>query len=340
MKKSLLLLALSSSSAMAVTGGEELDWRNDFTNMTTMNCTGTIVGGKYLLTAGHCWGAPNVGFSDSDGTIKDAITVLAHHIPEDDGTNMFSPDIAVWELERAHDTRHIRYVADLNHDPIRVGDYVTMYGFAGSDQLKKGVSQIADTSDSPHDLSYLYEANNIGQGFLQEGDSGGPWTNADGDIIGVSRSIAPDGTFMMATRLAPVKDWLSQTINAWHYPTLAYVNNGPKPITIQSLHSDVAGIDVANNIHTTGDVTIVREQSTCLTKAKVLPFEKCTLVVDSNGGEGTIELSSGEFIKINKPEPVKPTPPPPSGGDSGGGSFGLFSIMALLGFGIRRRLMR
>lgn len=338
MKKALLLLALSSPSAMAIVGGESLDWRKDFTNMTTMSCTSTLIGGKYLLTAGHCRGIPNVGFSDSDGTIKDAINILEYHFPPDDGTNQFSPDIAVWELERAHLTKDIRFVADLNHDPIRVGDQVTMYGFGGSDLLKKGVSQIADTSGEPHDLSFLYVSNDIGQGVLQGGDSGGPWVNTEGDIIGVSRTVGNDNS-MTATRLAPVKDWLSQTVNAWHYPTLANVN-GRETITIQSLHSNAAGVDFSVESNETGDATIIRDQSTCLTKATVLPFEKCTIVVESNGGEGQIQLSGTEFIELNKPTPVEPPTPPSAGGGSSGGSMSLFGLLGLFGLGVMRSRKR
>ncbi|EGU37415.1 trypsin-like serine protease [Vibrio scophthalmi] len=334
MKKALLLLALSSPSAMAIVGGESLDWRNQFTNMTTLNCSYTVIGGKFLLTAGHCVAASNIGFSNSEN-----INILTHILPPDDGTELFSPDIAVWELERAHKTKDISYIANLNSDPIRVGDSVNMYGFGGSDQLRKGISQVADRSDSEHDLSSYYVTNNIGQGLLQPGDSGGAWTNTAGEIIGVSSSVAPDSTSMMATRLPPLKDWLSQTVNAWHYPTLANVN-GRETITIQSLHSNPAGVDFSVESNETGDATIIRDQSTCLTKPTVLPFEKCTIVVESNGGEGQIQLSGTEFIELNKPTPVEPPTPPSAGGGSSGGSMSLFGLLGLFGLGVMRSRKR
>ncbi|MGR6830987.1 trypsin-like serine protease [Aliivibrio wodanis] len=330
MKKALLLLTLCSSSALAIVDGQPLDWKSDYTNMATISCTGTLIGGKYLLTAGHCFGSPIVRFSNYD-----FINVLAHTSHPDEALDTFSPDIAIWELERAHDTKDIRYVANLNSDPIAVGDTVTMYGFGGTAQLKKGHSRIVnDASDAGFNFRYLYESVDTGNGYLQGGDSGGPWTNSAGDIVGVSSTVRENHS-MTATRLAPIKDWFLSEINAWHYPSLAYVN-GTATITIQSLHSDAGGVDFSVESNVTG-ASIISEQSTCLTKEKILPFEKCTIVVESNGGEGTIQLSNNEFIKLNKPEPLPEVMPTPDSGGKDGGSLGFLSIIGLLGLGFIRR---
>ncbi|GAL14931.1 possible trypsin protease [Vibrio astriarenae] len=128
------------------------------------------------------------------------------------------------------------------------------------------------------------------------------------------------------TDLTYAADFILETIDGWHYPTLATAN-GKTEITVQSLHLNGA-VDTA---YTDGDAMLVVDESTCITNA-VSSFDTCTYVIESEGGEGTLYLSNDEVIKINAV-----TATPPQEGESSGGSFGLGSLLLLTGFAWRRQ---
>ncbi|MDF4881354.1 GlyGly-CTERM sorting domain-containing protein, partial [Vibrio parahaemolyticus] len=134
------------------------------------------------------------------------------------------------------------------------------------------------------------------------------------------------------TTIQSVQNFITETIDGWHYPTLADTDaDGKATITIQSLHRD----DVVDTAW--GDnVTIVG--GTCL-DGLIKPFDKCTYDIESDGTQGELYLTDNEVIHINKP--IENT----GGGDGGnnntdnddsGGSMGFWPLL-LLGIATLRR---
>ncbi|WP_336935237.1 trypsin-like serine protease, partial [Vibrio cholerae] len=188
MKKSLVFvtLAMASQATLAIENGSSLNW-SQFSDMATFNCTGTVIGGKYVLTAGHCE-VQSKSILFSDGSFK---TATVSNNPLGYG-NPDGPDISVWTLNTPHQTENIRFLANLNSEPVSDGDIITIYGFAGTQQLKSAQTQISFAGTTKPDW---YASVDIGSGRTQAGDSGGAWTNQAGDIVAVHRSGA-DGTML------------------------------------------------------------------------------------------------------------------------------------------------
>ena len=91
--------------------------------------------------------------------------------------------------------------------------------------------------------------------------------------------------------------------------------------------------------YTEGDATINQDESTCITKGNITPFEKCTYVVESSGGTGKLYLSDNEVININKAMP-NPTPTPDNGGGKSGGSVGIFGLLGMGLLALRRKFIK
>lgn len=313
-----IMLAMVSQATMAIENGSSLNWAK-YSDMATFNCTGTVIGGKYLLTAGHCETQRN-NIHFSNGALKTAtVSNNPQGYIDPDG-----PDISVWTLATPHETTDIRFLANLNRDPVSDGEIITIYGFAGTQQLKSAHAQISFAGTNKSDW---YASVDIGSGRTQTGDSGGAWTNQAGEIVAIHNSGA-DGT-MLATRLSTVKDWLLDEVDAWHYPTLATTTANRVTITVQSLHRNVT----ADTAYTEGAISLVG--GTCLGNNAIAAFDKCTYIVEGSS-EGKLYLSASEFVHVNKQaQPTNPTNP--GGENSGGGGSVGFGLLLLGALGLLRK---
>lgn len=130
-----------------------------------------------------------------------------------------------------------------------------------------------------------------------------------------------------------MRAFITETVDGWHYPTAAD-SNGRTTITVQSLHVN----EVSDSAYTEGDATLITEDSTCITQGPIDAFEKCTYVIESQGGEGKLYLTADEVISLNLPEPEpEPEPSPKPNNDSSGGSVGVLSLLGLALFRLRRK---
>ncbi|GAL15127.1 possible trypsin protease [Vibrio astriarenae] len=173
----------------------------------------------------------------------------------------------------------------------------------------------------------------VNSSHLTGGDSGGLWLNDNNEIFATSVTAYLDnGEYVTGgLDLTYATDFILETIDGWHYPTLATAN-GKTEITVQSLHMNGA----MDSAYTDGDATLVVEESTCLA-GSIAPFETCTYVIESEGNEGTLYLSNDEVIQINATQDAEPPQETPQEGESSGGSFGLGSLLLLVGFAWRRQ---
>ncbi|MBL4262806.1 trypsin-like serine protease [Vibrio fluvialis] len=315
-----VFLALSgvSTSVLAVSGGVSVN-RNDYQQYVDMNCTGTLISGKWVLTAAHC--ARNNGLIPVriyDGSEIDTVAQYEHADYEYSGV-----DLGLWELKSA---AKVNKTGLVSLDEVVSGDLITMYGFGGTAPDLAYSVQSARAVDSSYPS--VIETDSIGQGTSKPGDSGSAYLDDNGYVRGVHNGT-DDGVSMAGTRITYAQDLLLQNIDGWNYPT-ALSFTGETTVNVQSLHQ--AG--TVDQAFTEGDVTLDLDNSTCVTTSSLSSFDVCTYVITSSGGEGKLYLSSSEYITVNAVDDT-------SGGDNssggGGGSIGFWSLIFGGAFGLWRR---
>ncbi|EJE4178938.1 trypsin-like serine protease [Vibrio parahaemolyticus] len=341
---SLIALSLLSASSYAVENGTPVDWQqyNDavrLENPTGGNCTATLIAGHYAITAGHCLEETGIDrlITNDSNTISLSNQWLSPEYTDEYGRR--AKDAGIVRVDVPVDYRHIQF---LNIDEQNEGEPMVIRGFGGTvDSLNQADFTFSNYHWADH---YYVYAETVNESHTTGGDSGAAWTiNKDGneEIFAIHRGKSTNPNTMEfsadGTTIQSVQNFITETIDGWHYPTLADTDaNGKATITIQSLHqTETSGFAYTDGENT----TLINEESTCFTKGQIQPFEKCTYVIESNGEEGELYLTDNEVIHINKP--IENT----GGGDGGnnntdnddsGGSMGFWPLL-LLGIATLRR---
>ncbi|HHC7250644.1 TPA: trypsin-like serine protease [Vibrio parahaemolyticus] len=336
---SLIALSLLSASSYAVENGTPVDWQqyNDavrLENPTGGNCTATLIAGHYAITAGHCLEETGIDrlITNDGNTISLSNQWISPEYTDEYGRR--AKDVGIIRVNDPVDYRHIQF---LNIDEQSEGEPMVIRGFGGTvDSLNQADFTFNRYNDPAH---YYVYADTVNESHTTGGDSGAAWTiNKDGseEIFAIHRGSSMNTTTnersTYGTTIQSVQDFITETIDGWHYPTLADTDaNGKATITIQSLHRD----DVVDTAW--GDnVTIIG--GSCL-DGLIKPFDKCTYDIESDGTQGELYLTDNEVIHINKP--IENT----GGGDGSnnntdnddsGGSMGFWPLL-LLGVATLRR---
>jgi len=298
----------------------------NFPSLVTMNCTGTIIAGNWVMTAGHCLkeDIQLVGATSENGRIVVATEIIQH---SDD------TDFALWRLRETplldKSLFLSRQFVENDYDKVYTG-----YGFGQTGlSLNSATFKVRGAFTGTKELSM--EA--LTEAKIVSGDSGSPVVDQKGRIVGIHISSASENS--TATRISYVADFILSTINAWHHPTIGGVTAGQSTtIEVQSLHVE----PVTDTAFRTGDIEIDVANSSCMT-GQVQPFDICTYTVSSkNGYEGVLTLEDGHTVTFNKgkSEVIPPPKPDPTPDSSGGGALGFLGLLGLGLVSLRRQLTR
>ncbi|WP_299695728.1 trypsin-like serine protease, partial [uncultured Vibrio sp.] len=235
---SALALTLFSTQTLAVVNGTPIDWstqddtvRIDSSINSSQYCTATLIAGRYAITASHCLQDDKL---DTVMTASHDAHTIANSVlhPEYEDAGQFDNDVALAELNTSVDYHDIHFlnVGDLtDNEPVHIS------GFGGTIET---LNRADFTFSHAHwTRSYIIYLNMVNESHTTGGDSGSAWVNDNDEIVAIhggSRTVMGERE-TYGTDLTYSYDFILETVNGWHYPTLAQAN-GKTTITVQSLH--------------------------------------------------------------------------------------------------------
>ncbi|WP_099609510.1 trypsin-like serine protease [Vibrio coralliilyticus] len=323
MKNTPLILSLLALPlpALAVVNGTSVNWSdndnvvqlNNESSSETGKCTGMLIAGKYTLTAGHC-------VSQVDTIVTSSGDKLTYSSSTPTSNPTWGDDVALLESDRVSYS-DIQFFIETN-PYANVGQAMTITGFGGTPGALN-TANFTISAENAHYGTETLKADMVDTSYTTGGDSGSSWLNVNNEIIAVHKGSVDDpvyGRETYSTNVHYVRDFLKDTVNGWHYPTLASTTNDKVTITVQSLHKNTTS-DAA---YSEGSISIVG--GSCVGDSAIDAFEKCTYEIEGSG-EGKLYLTANEYVHINKPSTQSSGNATEGGGS--GGSLGFFTLMLL-----------
>jgi hypothetical protein len=157
-------------------------------------CTGSFVGPRVFVTAGHCTGK-TVWSHDERLSASLAACQTGDGFDGRADSNV-DGDWRICTTDSPASAIGVKRYLSVSRRPVRAGHIVTFMGYGdgdkirktGSGKLRKGTARIASADNES--LKVVGVPARTGQA-TSPGDSGGPWLDQNGDLVGIHRSGTP-----------------------------------------------------------------------------------------------------------------------------------------------------
>ncbi|ONI87596.1 hypothetical protein ALI144C_09455 [Actinosynnema sp. ALI-1.44] len=151
---------------------------------SSFSCTASIIAPRYVITAKHCVGSPNLNVRIGSLTRSSGgTTATVSRVINAPGNN----DVSILQLSRDVNATYLRVAAQ---GSLRVGTTERVYGWGYQNSNWTNLPENLKTSNGS--VTQLNCATNFGDiacirnnGDTSGGDSGGPMINSSGELIGV-----------------------------------------------------------------------------------------------------------------------------------------------------------
>ncbi|NBQ53621.1 MAG: hypothetical protein EBU49_08585 [Proteobacteria bacterium] len=179
------------SSHLKVHNGDLVDDPTGPVRKLSEGCTGSFVAPRVFVTAGHCTGKQVLSHDESLSVYLGKCLAGAGF----DGKTDFrvDGDWRICKTDGPASTIGVKRYLSVSRKPVKVGQAITFMGYGegdkirktGSGKLRKGSARIASADGESLKVSGVPARH--GQATAP-GDSGGPWLDPNGDLVGIHRS--------------------------------------------------------------------------------------------------------------------------------------------------------
>lgn len=189
------------------------------------SCSGVFLDEQHLLTAAHCLrekGEPDLlppeVVLEPEGELASAIFIHQDYGSGLSGNPDYDHDVAIVRFRGLQG----RIFAPLSPFEVRRGELVSMVGYGRADEddsASGGILRVGSNVVSGRDGNHILvttRGRDPGpcRAILGSGDSGGPWFNDRGEVVGISSLGTMKSSSAVAVQTSGIRAFIARTISA------------------------------------------------------------------------------------------------------------------------------